>query len=89
MKIVINGCYGGFRVCDWACKELGIKGYEESRTNESLIDMIERFGSECISGEYSILEVVEIPDEATDWMINEYDGNETVIYVLDGKLHTI
>ena len=28
-----------------------------------------------------------IPDNATDWDIEDYDGNETLIYVVDGKIH--
>jgi hypothetical protein len=32
------------------------------------------------------LVVVEIPDNATDWNIEEYDGLETVIYVLNGRI---
>ena len=33
------------------------------------------------------LTLVEIPDYATDWEITEYDGCESIIYVLDGKLY--
>ena len=33
------------------------------------------------------LVVVEIPDGATDWDIYEYDGLETIIYVLNGKIY--
>lgn len=60
---------------------------EYLRYNQTLISMIEE-GYDC-SGSFSKLRVVEIPDEATDYMINEYDGSENVIYVLNGKLHTI
>jgi len=32
--------------------------------------------------------IATIPDEATDWSIWDYDGLETIIYVLDGRLYT-
>lgn len=31
--------------------------------------------------------VAYIPDEATDTMLSDYDGFETIYYVLDGKIH--
>lgn len=87
MKLVINTCWGGFSLCDWARRELGYESdYSVARDDERLIEMIERFGSECISAEYSRLEVVELPEETTDYMIEEYDGKEKVIYVVGGKL---
>ena len=39
------------------------------------------------SGFCANLRIVEIPDDYTDYYINEYDGAETLIYVKDGKLH--
>ena len=42
---------------------------------------------EDVDGYCAELEVVEIPDGATDYYLNEYDGMESIIYVLDGKLH--
>jgi hypothetical protein len=30
---------------------------------------------------------VAIPDEATDWELDEYDGFERVTYVVGGKLY--
>ena len=36
-----------------------------------------------------MLVVKEIPDNATDYMITEYDGAEGIIYVVDGKLEEI
>ena len=90
MKIVINTCYGGFSLSDMAIKALGLETpfyYSDiSRTDERLIALVEQ-NYETVSGFYSHLEVVEIPDEATDWMIDEYDGAEDIIYVVDGKIH--
>ena len=88
MKIVINECFGGFSVSDFVAKVLGIEScYEVSRTDERLITLIEELGSEKCSGSCACLSVVEIPENTTDWEISEYDGAETLIYVVDGKLH--
>lgn len=88
MKIVINTCYGGFSITNEAAKLLGYKdGYawDIDRTNPNLVKLVE--AGAPVGGAFSKLEVVEIPDEATDWAINEYDGLEEVIYVLDGKIY--
>lgn len=87
MKIVINECFGGFSVNDNIVKILNLESrydLEDDRTNAKLIELIE--AGENVNDEYSDLVVVEIPDDATDYMINEYDGYETVYYVLDGKI---
>lgn len=91
MKIVINGCYGGFGLSK---KALGILGVEDEyeyyddakRTDTELIKVVEELGKEA-DRNFSQLTVVEIPDEATDFEIEEYDGSESVIYVLDGKIY--
>lgn len=85
MKIVINGDWGGgFYLTKKVAHILGVETYDDSdavRTNPTLIKMLEE-GQKINS-----LEVVEIPDNATDYRIREYDGNESVIYVVDGKIH--
>lgn len=50
--------------------------------------MVER-DAEAASGRCAVLMVVEIPDNATDWELDEYDGLESIIYVADGKIHHI
>ena len=42
---------------------------------------------ENINSDFSKLEVVSIPDEVTDYEINEYDGMESIIYVIDSRLY--
>lgn len=84
MKIVINSDWGGFSLTKKAARILGVETRDDSdavRTNPLLINMLEE-GQKINS-----LEVIEIPDNATDYMITEYDGIERVIYVVDGKLH--
>ena len=89
MKIVVNNCYGGVSVSDFVVKELNLNSeYDFNRLDPRLVAMVEE-DSEKASGKHAMLEVIEIPDAATDWEINDYDGLEDVTYVLDGKLHHI
>ena len=93
MKIVINACFGGFSVSENFLKEYNIP-YEKSkwgsiypkegedidyRTDPRLIEYIEKHGSEMASGSSSYLVVEEIP-KGTAFMIDEYDGNESIMY---------
>ena len=48
--------------------------------------MIEEKGSELVSGRCAKLKIVNIPDNITDWVIDEYDGIERIIYVENGHL---
>lgn len=88
MKIVINACYGGFSVNDATAKKLGFESrYDVDgnvRTDSRLIEMIE--AGEDVNGNYACLTVVDVPDNATDYMINDYDGCESIYYVVDGKI---
>ena len=91
MKIVLNKCYGGFSLSEFACEKLGCGPYDYddqmSRVSEKLIDLVETYGTVRCSGKCAALAIVEIPDKATDWEIGEYDGIEFVTYVIDGKIH--
>ena len=80
-KIVINSCYGGFELSEFAANKLGVQTYdaEHLRDSEELVALIETYGSEAVSGECAKLKVVEIPDSA-NWEISEYDGKETLRY---------
>lgn len=89
MKYVINNCDGGFGISDeWLQARRGID-FEylmecDVRKSDAVIKAIEN--GEDVSGHYANLVVVEIPDEATDWEIQECNGFEEIIYVLDGKI---
>jgi len=89
MKIVINSCYGGFGLSDFAVEALGLESRFDfiDRIDHRLIKLIEDYGAEKVGDDYSALTVAIVPDAATDWTIEEYDGLESIIYVLDGKLH--
>lgn len=90
MKYVLNKCFGGFNVNETILKELGYKyNYEINPDDEGLIKLIEERGSEAIQGRSSMLKVVDIPDEAADWIKTDYDGIEQIIYALNGKLNFI
>ena len=81
MKMVINANYGGFGL-DVAEQYKGwVRSFERDRFNAELVEFVETHPDEC-----GDLAVVIIPEEATDWEMDEYDGYESVIYVLDGKI---
>jgi len=84
MKLVLNKNYGGFSLPREYCYlcERNPYDYDDADRCDPLLITIVEMGCEKPD-----LKVVEIPDEATDYEINEYDGFESVIYVVDGKLH--
>ena len=89
MKFVLNKCYGGFDLSEEAQKILGKEDYEIKRDDPDLLALIEEKGIQFVQGKYAKLKVVEVPESATDFTLDEYDGWERIIYVLDGKLNFI
>lgn len=105
MKVIINNDFGVFRLNQKGLSLVqqtdpesfdNIKQYKKSckeikniRTNPTLIKFVEEGNAEEIAGLFSELRMVEVPDDATDWEIWDYDGIETVIYVKDGKIHRV
>jgi hypothetical protein len=82
MKIVINANFGGYG-CDVSEQYVVlVDRYEGDRTNPELVAFVENHPNDC-----GDLAVMTIPDNATDWDIQDYDGNEDLIYVVDGKIH--
>lgn len=87
MKIVINKIFGGFSLSNKAIEKYGLDdSHNIDRTDEKLIQAVEEMG-EAANGKYAKLAVVEIPNESTDYYIGEEDGFESLLYVLDGKIH--
>lgn len=84
MKFVLNKCYGGFGLSDWAKKQMGYS--EPYRDDLDFVSLVEKYPNK-VSGDCAELRVVEIPDNTTDYAIDEYDGFETITYVVDGKLN--
>lgn len=90
MVFVLNKCYGGWSLSDWAVEQLGVEDNYACLDDlelDTLIALIREFGSEKCSGRNAKLKIVEIPDTCTDYEINEYDGIEVITYVVDGKLY--
>lgn len=84
MKFVLNKCYGGFGLSDWAEEQMGCS--EPYRDDPKFITLVTNHGKR-VSGGCAALVVVEIPDNTTDYEIDEYDGFESITYVVDGKIH--
>lgn len=92
MTFILNKCYGGWGLSGFACEKLGLTDeYDYNREDELMVDalasLIAEFGSQKCSGSFAKLAVVSIPDNVTDWEIDEYDGIESITYVVDGKLY--
>ena len=85
MKIVVNHHYGGFSLPSGFVKQQGLEDcldYDsDTRESEELIQYLETHGPED-----SCLAIVEIPSCATDWEIHDYDGFESILCVIDGKI---
>jgi len=92
-KIVINRDFGGFSIPDKWCEILGTTDNYRyyNREDPKLVELVEQ--------EYASLKtdeeredypyrIIEFPDEASDWLITEYDGAETAYFVMDGKICT-
>ena len=82
MDIVVNRTWGGFHIPKEIADKRGLSVYADiDRTDEELVEYVNTHASS--------LKVLSIPDEATDWDIWDYDGMETIIYVVDGKIYYI
>ena len=85
MKFVINTCYGGFGInSKWEAENCKTDCEGNCRECAKLIRAIEK--EENVNNDFSRLAVAEFPDEATDYERLEYDGIESLLYVLDGKI---
>lgn len=89
MKFVLNKCYGGFDLSEEAQEILGQADFEIRRDDPDLLALIEEKGIQFVQGKYAKLKVVEVPESATDFTLDEYDGWERIIYVVDGKLNFV
>lgn len=89
MKLVVNKCYGGFSLSDEALSMLGLEhqydAWDIDRNDPRLVKVVETLGR-AADGRHARLVVVELPEDTTDHYVDEYDGMETVIYVVGGLL---
>lgn len=101
MKIVINVLNEGITVPKELIERLTKKEYyvdgwfvpydRNLRTDDILVKWVEEHSDAdgyADVDDYCMLYIIDIPDEATDWMLNEYFCGETITYVVDGMLHT-
>ena len=94
MKLVIYGSYGGFGIPEELKDHFKkLLGNEFWQYESSMEKSMKRSGKEVVRTDEKFIEyvrknglpfaIVNIPANATDYMINEYDGFETVYYVLE------
>lgn len=91
MKYIINTTYGGFtiptEVMDYLSLYSRYDTNEDIRTDPYFIDWVQNNRAKLATkGRKAELAVVEIPDNATDWRLEEYDGLESITAVVNGKL---
>lgn len=83
MKIAINTSYGGI-TAESAKLRKDPKFIEDVESGRFVGRPQDAWGKNL-----ETLAVVEIPDEATDMMVVNYDGIEGVIYVCDGLMFCV
>lgn len=91
MKIAIDKYVGGSFIPEQVAAQMPKSFRPWDRSDPRLIaaleDYLQKFGDGALKGEHCNIEILEIPDETTDWMIIEdRGGEEGVIYVLNGKI---
>lgn len=96
MKVVYNDCYTGFRLPkEFLEKHSEYNEFDNSkevRVHPDLIEYVEKSYSEkgcCRVGDdliFAELCIADLPKATTDFYIKEYDGAETVLFVVNGKI---
>lgn len=81
MKILVNACYGGFRLDPKVYELYRLRTGKElnlqHRDDPDLTAVVQELGLEEAAGSCCELAFVEIPDEV-EWQIESYDGKEWV-----------
>lgn len=88
MIVVLNKAWGGFALPREFCEEYGFDRYDDidRRNDPRLVEFVQSHGG-LYEGDGVRLRLVEIPDTMTDWEMRDYDGIETITYVIDGKIY--
>lgn len=91
-KVVYNACFGGFGLSKKAIEMLAEMGHKEAkqtiesgvmyldprcRHDSMLVEVVEKLGEEA-NGRYADLRVIVL--QGNKYKIDEYDGNESVLY---------
>lgn len=89
MKIVLNRNWGGFSLPQDFCDAYDLgdawgSRFDIERDDPRLIKWVEDHADR--KDKCGDLVIVKIPDSCTDWEIDDYDGMESIVYVVDGKL---
>ena len=89
-KLVINTCFNrGFYLPPKFCEKYDLDWFDDiERDDKRLVEWLEERGGEWEEKDL-MLRLVFLQDNTTDYIINENSGLEEVIYVIDGKIHTI
>ena len=84
MKFALNRAWGSFKLSQEFCSLYPeFRPYSDiKRDDPRLIEFLENHDGKM--GDVVLVSLAGIP---TDYMINDYDGKESLIYVVDGKLH--
>ena len=81
-KYAINRDYGGFGLSFYNTEYDRFTSYK--RDNEELIAFLENPDNARYVGD---IEIVSIPDDATDTLLVDEDGYETLYYVQNGLIY--
>lgn len=89
MKLVLNRDWGGFSLPQDFCDAYNLgDAYDAEddieRNDSRLVKWVQEHADK--DGKCGDLAVVEIPDNCTDYEIDDYDGWETINYVVNGKI---
>lgn len=88
MVFVLNRNWGGFSLPQNFLDAYGIEDEWDTnieRDDPRLVKWVRNHANN--RGRCGDLACVEIPDNCTDYEINDYDGMESITYVVDGKIH--
>lgn len=88
MYILLNRDWGGFGFNENFSKKYGIARLlsDSGRADPDIIKAVIEYGIDNVNDSFSKIRLYWIPDDATDYDINNYDGMESIVYVMNGKL---
>lgn len=86
MKMALNIYHYLWEYASEEFRDLFIRKCGHSRTHPKLIQYLERHPDVC---EDLNITLVEIPEQATDYRLVEYEDFDCVYYVLNGKIYVL